>query len=421
MPKLAVPIIRPHERNGHTATPHSRFAERLVAAVPVPGERNEDDGSQGSQVAGLFGSTHIVGKLATFLNRYVVLPETEILVVSCWVLASWMVDSWDRFPHLAISSPEKRCGKTLLMRLLELVTHRAYNMANVSPAAVYRLIKKEQPTLLVDEAQSLSRRGSEAAEVTREIFNASIDRNARIVRCGGKRMDEVFEFPIYGPKVIALIGQLDSILADRCLPVRLERKTADQAVERYRSRKVEADANDLHDEIETWANENTQQAADAYDSLSPFPIANDRLAELLLPLQAVLEVVERNLLPALEAYARRVDEAEDDKASPGVLLLGACRELFGSRRFMSTQELVNHLIEREEEPWRHWNRGESISAEAIARLLRPFEIRPDKFQQKVAGKVMTRRGYYSKDFLAAWDRYLPPSPQPPGYPATPTA
>ena len=419
MPELRVPIIQRHEGNGKPVRRPSS-AQRLAKQLPVPGERSEDGGSQGSQVAGLYGSTHVVGRLAAFLRRYVVLSDLAILVVTCWVLASWLAAHWDRFPHLAITSPEKRCGKTLLLRLLELVTRRAYNMANVSPAAVYRLIKKEQPTLLVDEAQILARRGSEATEVTREIFNASIDRNARIVRCGGKRMDEVFEFPIYGPKVIALIGQLDSVLADRCLPVRLERKTANQTVDRYRSRLAEADASALYDEIENWADENGQQAADAYDELAPFSIENDRLAELLVPLQAVLLVVDNSLLPALEVYARKVDDAEDDKASPGVLLLGACRELFGSHKFVGTKELIAGLTDREEEPWQHWRRGEPISAEAIAKLLRPFGIRPARVQQKVAGKVLTTRGYYAKDFLAVWDRYLPRARQQPDYPATPT-
>jgi hypothetical protein len=69
---------------------------------------------------------------------------------------------------------------------------------------------------------------------------------------------------------------------------------------------------------------------------------------------------------------------------------------------VGTNELIAGLIEREEEPWRHWNRGEPITAEAIAKLLKPFEIKPGKEQRKVAGKVHTTRGYYARAIAPSW-------------------
>src|SRR5262249_10838313 len=104
---------------------------------------------------------------------------------------------------------------------------------NISPAALYRLVEKEKPTLLMDESQSLSRRGSESSEVIREILNAGTGKNAKAIRCGGPRMNEIEEFSVYSPKVFAMIGEPDGVLADRSLPVPMKRKTKDDDVQRY--------------------------------------------------------------------------------------------------------------------------------------------------------------------------------------------
>lgn len=234
----------------------------------------------------------IVNAVADFLQGYVVLPRETLVVIAAWIVASWMMDVWDRFPHLAVTSPEKRCGKTLLLRLIEQLVRNPRNTANISPAAIYRLIGREPLTLLLDEAQSLSRR-SESSEVTRELLNASIDKKQKVTRCGGsKEGHAVQDFSVYCPKVVSLIGSLDEVLADRCIPVRMERKSGRDEVLPYRSRKVEPLAAEVRTRIEGWAEANRDAVQGVFDRLEPFDIENDRMAELLLPLQAAVIVDE---------------------------------------------------------------------------------------------------------------------------------
>jgi hypothetical protein len=312
----------------------------------------------------------VVGSTAWFLADYVVMPDPSLLAVTTWVIAAWLADLWDQFPHLAITSPEKRCGKTTLLELLFLIVPRPRYTTNISPAALYRVIDKEKPTLLMDEAQSISRRGSEASEVLREILNAGIRRNARTTRCGGERWDEVQEFNVYGPKVFALIGQPDGVLADRCLAVLMKRKTASDPVRRFRSRAVEPRGKKLYQELERWANDNRKRVAAIYDTLEPFDIANDRMADLLMPLQAVLTVAVSDRVDGidridgiprgsggpllmLKQYAEDLDKRDRDQEmqSPGVQLLAACREIFYEALtypFLSTDTLLRLLAERRE-------------------------------------------------------------------------
>src|SRR5262249_39782590 len=196
---------------------------------------------------------------------------------------------WDRFPHLAITSPEGRCGKTRLLELLEQVCRKAWVLVNVSPPALYRRIKQERPTLLLDEAQSLVRRGSEGSEVLREIFCGSVSKNAMVSRCSGPD-HEPTNFPIYCPKAMALIGKLEGVLADRSLPVLMKRKKKGDKVKKCRMKLVEAEGASIKAELCEWASsdDKREKAKALYDELETFDIENDRMAELLLPLQAIL-------------------------------------------------------------------------------------------------------------------------------------
>jgi hypothetical protein len=355
----------------------------------------------------------------------VVFQKTEILVVASWVMAAWLTDVWDRFPNLAVTSPEKRCGKTRLLELLGMITPNARHTANISPAAVYRWIEQSdpKPTLLLDEAQSIQRRFSESSEVVRELLNAGIDRNAKVVRMGGEHFDEVRDFSVYCPKAIAAIGDFDGVLADRCLPIRLERKTDADASLPYRSRLVEPKGEELKTQLEEWATANKKRVSNTFDHLDVFAIKNDRLAELLLPLQAVLTVVAEDRLPELAEYAKAIDKQDAETESPGIRLLIACREIFATvpeddhgARFIQTSALISELCnKRTEEPWRRWTRGHAITPEALAVLLRPFGIRSTRNRDQSA------RGFYRSDFEETWERYLPRHPHPlPGNSSNPS-
>lgn len=356
--------------------------------------------------------------LCRYLADYVVLSPPALLAVAAWVMAARLTDLWDRFPHLAVTSPEGRCGKSRLLELLEQVCPNPWSLAGTSPAAVFRRIGQQRPTLLLDEAQSLSRRGSESSEMLRELFCGGIGRNAKVSRCSGPN-HEPTDFPIYCPKVIALIGDLDGVLADRCLPIRMRRKTADDVVRKARLRHVEEEGRKLTDRLNEWAvDQRTVDAAGkAYDELEPFPIDNDRMAELLLPLQAALaadggpDMMANAALALLGEYAAELDRQDREAVaqSPGVLLLAACREILATKDYLPTCDLINALVSRDEEPWYRWNNGGPISSERLAGLLRPYGIQPRK------SKDMRTRGYYRAAFADAWARYVPDAanrPQP---------
>ena len=51
-------------------------------------------------------------------------------------------------------------------------------------------------------------------------------------------------------------------------------------------------------------------------------------------------------------------------------------------------------------------KGKPLDARSLARLLKPFDIRPHGLRLEDG---ITPKGYYIRDFADAWSRYLPAS------------
>jgi hypothetical protein len=361
----------------------------------------------------------IVGEVMIFIGDYIVLPELSLLVVASWLVASWLADHWDKFPYLAITSPGKRCGKTTLLDLLYFLATRPRYTTNISPAALYRVVEQERPTLLMDESQSISRRGSEASEVLREILNGGIGKNAKVTRCGGPNRDQIQEFQVYCPKAFAMIGDPDEVLADRSLPVRMKRRARNEPVKRYREKEIKQEAEKLQGKIKKWVKTNARKVAEIYQGIEPFDIDNDRMADVLMPLQAVLEVSDPAAIEKLSQYAWGLDERDKEREmqSLGIRLLLACREIYTVIKkadFIQTDNLIADLMSRDEEPWAHCNRGaEPITREMLANLLRPYGVKSQR------NKSQTATGYFRAAFEDAWNRYLPVPCKNPAIPANP--
>lgn len=345
--------------------------------------------------------------LYQYIAKYMVLPEQAILVIVAWVVATYLMDVWYRFPHLGITSAKMRSAKSRLLELLAEIVINAQLTPNITVAVLFRLIDRLEGncTFLLDECQSIKRQGSENAAVLRELLNASISRKQKAMRCAGDDHD-IEEYSLFCAKVFALIEPVDGILADRSLLIKTKRKLKQEHIERFRPRVVEQEGTELRKQIEEWTKRNRSKVAKLYDELEPFEIENDRMAELLLPLQAVLDAAgDKYGLSLLCEYAKVLDQAEDD--SHDIKLLKACKDIFGDNEFIYTTDLLRELTNRPDEPWATFNRGEAITAVNLSDLLRPFGIQPVQKPQKVQGKVVNTRGYHAKAFADSWKRYLP--------------
>jgi hypothetical protein len=78
----------------------------------------------------------LLEQIAAMFNRYLALPPHTSTALALWVLHSFTFDVCFASPLLAITSPAKRCGKTLLLIVLGALVPRRLFTANVTPAVL---------------------------------------------------------------------------------------------------------------------------------------------------------------------------------------------------------------------------------------------------------------------------------------------
>jgi hypothetical protein len=83
--------------------------------------------------------------------RYAVMAKHADVVLALWPLHTWVYDCFDITPYLAITSPTRRCGKSLVLTILHWLCCRAKKNDSMSQATIYRSVDVEKPTLLLDE------------------------------------------------------------------------------------------------------------------------------------------------------------------------------------------------------------------------------------------------------------------------------
>jgi hypothetical protein len=106
------------------------------------------------------------------------------------------------------------------------------------------------------------------------------------------------------------------------------------------------------------------------------------------------------------ALAYLAEEREAEPPSYGELILRDLHSIFHDFRSeprLKTTALLDRLSAIEESPWYAYEHGKPVSAMGLARLLKPYGIRPTTIRFSPQDEA---KGYYKSDFEDAWSRYL---------------
>jgi putative DNA primase/helicase len=97
---------------------------------------------------------------------------------------------------------------------------------SISSAALYRVIEKYRPTLLVDEADTFLQNNDEL----RGVINGGHTKTQAFVLRANREDGEIEQLSIWAPKAIALIGKLHPTLHDRSLVIKMVRRTRGESI-----------------------------------------------------------------------------------------------------------------------------------------------------------------------------------------------
>ena len=108
-----------------------------------------------------FVNSSALAVAAKFKEHVKFQEESEADALALWVVMTYVMEHLEIAPMVYVTSPEPMYGKSTVMKLLKVFCHRAEMVSKITPAAIYRLIERDQPTLIFDEADRFLRGNDE--------------------------------------------------------------------------------------------------------------------------------------------------------------------------------------------------------------------------------------------------------------------
>ena len=310
---------------------------------------------------------------------------------------TYVMDPLEIAPMGYVSSPLPMCGKSTVMKLLKVFCHRAEMVSKITPAAIYRLIERDQPTLLFDEADRFLRGNNEL----NGIINAGHARFEANVIINKKLPDgnyDPVEFPVWCAKAIAGIGSQDDTLISRSIVISLRRKLITETVKPVRFN-LHQQHEDTRQALATWAS-NFQPVCE--EEMKPFLNAKtDRGIDNWLPIGIIAKRIGFSWIERAQAALTSIEARQNhDAQSTGVQLLTDVRNVVSesSRPEWSSTDLYNAVVINEETDWSVFNHGRPITKKKFTQMLGDFGIKPTKRSNANV--------FYVVDLEDAFVRYL---------------
>ncbi|OLM09314.1 DNA primase [Pseudonocardia sp. Ae706_Ps2] len=343
----------------------------------------------------------LLDDLEAALRRYVSLPsEAAGVAVTLWIAATHAQPAWAHAPRLVIRAPEKRCGKSRLLDVVEGACHDPFITVNATAAAVYRSITADPPTMLVDEADTIFGPKADNHEDLRGLLNAGHQRN-RPAKRYDQHKNRVETISTFAMAALAGIGRMPDTIEDRAVVVQMRRRTTGEQVAPYRHRRDRPRLQRLSERLHGWLRDDLP----ALEAAEPVMPVEDRTADTWEPLIAIADHAGADWPHrARQALLTLQDEGDDDQ-SERIRLLADCHAAFGAEAALPTARLLQLLRADPEAPWSDYGpRGEGLSAKKLGELLKEYGIRSEKIGFPGLGQT---KGYRRSGFADAWQRYAP--------------
>ena len=342
--------------------------------------------------------------LVAFIRRYVALSDHQANELALFVVHSHAFEAAESTPYQNIGSATKQSGKTRLLEVLELLVATPWLTGRATTAVLARRIDRERPTLLLDETDAAFKAASEYADALRAILNSGYRHTGKASVClaGGSSYVDLATFC---PKAIAGIGALPDTVADRSVPIWLQRRRPSERIERLRARDARHQVEPLRAALQAWATANKDDLRSARPTI---PTAlGDRGADVCEPLLAIADAIGGPWPDRARQAVVALCTGREDEQSRGTQLLTDIRTVFDrtGTAEMFSDDIIDELIKKEESPWGEYKQGKPLTKTGLARLLRPYGVRPTG---TIRAGDRTGRGYRRAAFDDAFSRYLPP-------------
>lgn len=354
----------------------------------------------------------LVTDLVAFIRRFVVMTDEQALVMALYVVHTHLVEVCEQTPYITVTSPERGCGKSRLLEVLELLVAESWMIVSPSDAVLFRKVHATTPTILWDEIDAVfAPKAAQHHEDQRALLDQGHRRFGTVPRFIG---DKVMEFNVFCPKVLAGIGALPDTIASRAIPIRLQRRKRSEPIDRFIRRDVRPDGEVLAGRVANWAGKYGPRVAIARPEM-PEEL-DDRMQEGCESLVAVADIMGCGKAARAALVQLLHEERLDAHETWRVRLLRDVKTVCEAKdvhRAITTETLLEGLCGLPESSWlgpRYY--GRQLEDKDLATLLLQYGVKP----QLIKFKTGARRGYRLYDYMnkrgeeivglrTAWERY----------------
>jgi hypothetical protein len=222
------------------------------------------------------------------------------------------------------------------------------------------------------------------------------------------RPTSLLRFSCWCPKVMAAIGRLPDTLADRCIVIRMERKTIHEDCERLRK----FETSNLRERCAQFVRQDRAAIASAEPEIPES--LHDRAADIWEPLFVLADLAGGDWPRKAREAAEGLATGAQCRSPIGAFLIDIYYAMAVAKTDrISSRELVIWLNGFTDRPWhdlpglRIVNCGQrkEVTELWLAQQLRPYGIRPRTI--RIGDK--TPKGYTEADLLNPFKRYVPRS------------
>jgi hypothetical protein len=121
-----------------------------VSTAEIP--QQEDDEPSGDSIGSDRPAS--LDLIRHILRQHLHLTGHQFTALTLWIAHTFKFHRFSVTPRLALLSPVRGCGKTTVLNLVSALAFKAKKFDHTTPAVLFRLIEREHPCTLLDEADN---------------------------------------------------------------------------------------------------------------------------------------------------------------------------------------------------------------------------------------------------------------------------
>lgn len=173
-----------------------------------------------------YGETRaLLSEIEAHIKKYLDISSTFLRFTANYVALTWLYDRFPTLPYLRVLG-DTGCGKSRFLDVIGGLSYKSISASGcITPAPIYRMLKKWGGTLILDEADL--KNSNEYSEVVK-ILNCGFEKGRPVHRAVKDDPDKVQTLPVYGPKIFATRRRFQDVaLEARCLTEIMEETDRD--------------------------------------------------------------------------------------------------------------------------------------------------------------------------------------------------